>query len=71
MLEEKSSIIGSAIGLAINAQKRPVAEIGAMVFIFVGLEDPVAHAARLRNRSRGNYTVPMVVRVLQLGGKNP
>ncbi|OIJ44599.1 alpha-ketoacid dehydrogenase subunit beta [Rice orange leaf phytoplasma] len=63
----ESSIIGSAIGLAINGM-RPVAEIQFDGFIFVGLEDLFAHAARLRNRSRGNYTVPMVVRVPVGGG---
>lgn len=63
----ESAIIGSAIGMAINGLK-PVAEIQFDGFIFVGLEDLFAHGARMRNRSRGTRTVPMVVRVPVGGG---
>ncbi|MBS2126462.1 alpha-ketoacid dehydrogenase subunit beta ['Fragaria x ananassa' phyllody phytoplasma] len=63
----ESAIIGSAIGMAINGLK-PVAEIQFDGFIFVGLEDLFAHAARMRNRSRGTRSVPMVVRVPVGGG---
>ncbi|WP_349401828.1 pyruvate dehydrogenase E1 component beta subunit PdhB [Candidatus Phytoplasma solani] len=63
----ESAIIGSAIGMAINGLK-PIAEIQFDGFIFVGLEDLFAHAARMRNRSRGTRTVPMVVRVPVGGG---
>ncbi|AGL90429.1 Pyruvate dehydrogenase E1 comp, beta subunit [Candidatus Phytoplasma australiense] len=63
----ESAIIGSAIGMAMNGLK-PVAEIQFDGFIFVGLEDLFAHAARMRNRSRGTRSVPMVVRVPVGGG---
>lgn len=63
----ESAITGSAVGMAINGMK-PVAEIQFDGFIFPGLTDIVTHAARFRNRSRGRFTVPMVVRVPVGGG---
>lgn len=63
----ESAIIGSAIGMAVNGLK-PVAEIQFDGFIFPGYTDLVTHAARFRNRSRGQFPVPMVVRVPHGGG---
>src|SRR5690606_12341547 len=63
----ESAIIGSAIGMAMNGLK-PVAEIQFDGFLFPGYTDLVTHAARMRNRSRGQFTVPMVVRVPHGGG---
>lgn len=63
----EDAIIGSAIGMAINGLK-PVAEIQFDGFIFPGYNQLVTHAARFRNRSRGQFTVPMVVRVPVGGG---
>jgi pyruvate dehydrogenase E1 component beta subunit len=57
----ESGIVGSAIGMAV-AGLRPVAEIQFMGFIYLAMNQLVSHAARLRNRSRGRYTVPLVVR---------
>ncbi|MBI1910740.1 MAG: alpha-ketoacid dehydrogenase subunit beta [Deltaproteobacteria bacterium] len=54
-------IIGAAVGLAAYGIK-PVAEIQFMGFIYAGLEQVFSHAARIRSRSRGRYTCPMVVR---------
>jgi pyruvate dehydrogenase E1 component beta subunit len=58
----ESSIIGSGIGMAINGLK-PVAEIQFAGFVFPGYNQIVTHAARMRNRTRGKYTVPMVIRM--------
>lgn len=58
----ESSIIGSGIGMAINGLK-PVAEIQFAGFVFPGYNQIVTHAARMRNRSRGRFTVPMVIRM--------
>lgn len=63
----ESAIVGSAIGMAI-AGLRPIAEIQFDGFIYAGYTDLVTHAARMRNRSRGAYTVPMVLRVPVGGG---
>ena len=63
----ESSIIGSGIGMAINGLK-PVVEIQFSGFMFPGYNQIVTHAARMRNRSRGLYTVPMVIRMPYGGG---
>lgn len=63
----ESALTGTAIGMAINGLL-PVAEIQFDGFLFPGLTDLVTHAARFRNRSRGQYTVPMVVRIPHGGG---
>jgi len=63
----ESSIVGSGIGMAINGLK-PVVEIQFSGFMFPGFNQIVAHAARMRNRSRGLYTVPMVIRMPYGGG---
>lgn len=63
----EDAIIGTAIGMAINGLK-PVAEIQFDGFIFPGYNQLVTHAARFRNRSRGQFTVPMVVRIPVGGG---
>jgi pyruvate dehydrogenase E1 component beta subunit len=63
----ESSIIGSGIGMAINGLK-PIVEIQFSGFMFPGYNQIVTHAARMRNRSRGLYTVPMVIRMPYGGG---
>lgn len=52
----ESGIVGAAIGMALYGL-RPVAEIQFMGFIY-----PVSHASRIRSRSRGRFTCPLVVR---------
>jgi pyruvate dehydrogenase E1 component beta subunit len=63
----ESGIVGSAIGLAL-AGMRPVAEMQFMGFMYPAFDQLVSHAARLRSRSRGQYTVPLVVRAPYGGG---
>jgi pyruvate dehydrogenase E1 component beta subunit len=63
----ESSIIGTAIGMAMNGM-RPVAEIQFLGFIYPAYQQLVSHAARMRNRTRGKITLPMVVRVPYGGG---
>ncbi|WCA22591.1 alpha-ketoacid dehydrogenase subunit beta [Candidatus Phytoplasma oryzae] len=62
----ESAIVGSAIGMAINGL-RPIAEIQFDGFVYVGLQDLVSHAARMRNRSRNNFFCPMVLK-FPIGG---
>lgn len=63
----ESSIVGSGIGMAINGLK-PVVEMQFSGFMFPGFNQIVTHAARMRNRTRGLYTVPMVIRMPYGGG---
>ncbi|MDP2690527.1 MAG: alpha-ketoacid dehydrogenase subunit beta, partial [Deltaproteobacteria bacterium] len=54
-------IVGAAVGMAAYGLK-PVAEIQFMGFLYAGLEQVFSHASRIRSRSRGRYTVPLVIR---------
>ncbi len=60
-------IAGMAIGMAAQGLK-PVAEIQFMGFIYSAVDQIINHAARLRNRTRGRLTVPMVLRAPYGGG---
>ncbi len=63
----ESGIVGAAIGMAAYGL-RPVAEIQFLGFIYAALDQLYTHAARLRTRSRGRYTCPLVVRTPYGGG---
>ena len=60
-------IAGISVGMASQGMK-PVAEIQFMGFIFPAIEQLVCHAARMRNRTRGRLTCPMVLRAPFGGG---
>jgi len=60
-------IIGTSIGLALGGMK-PVAEIQFDGFVYSGLDQMISHMSRIRNRSRGRYKCPMVVRFPYGGG---
>ena len=61
------AIGGVAVGMA-AAGLRPVAEIQFMGFIYPTIDQIVNHAARLRNRTRGRLSCPMVLRAPFGGG---
>ncbi len=61
------AIAGMAVGLAAQGL-RPVAEIQFMGFLYATLDQVLNHAARLRNRTRGRLTCPMVLRAPFGGG---
>jgi pyruvate dehydrogenase E1 component beta subunit len=63
----ESGIVGMAIGMAI-AGYHPVAEIQFSGFIYPAYDQLISHASRMRNRSRGEFTVPLVVRTPYGGG---
>ncbi len=63
----ESGIIGTAIGMAVAGLK-PVAEIQFEGFSYMTLDQLAAHASRIRNRSRGNYHCPLVLRSPYGGG---
>jgi len=60
-------IAGVTVGMAAQGI-RPVAEIQFMGFIFAAMEQLATHAARLRNRTRGRLSCPMVIRAPYGGG---
>ncbi len=57
----ESAIVGTAIGLSLYGL-RPVVEIQFLGFIYAAFDQIFAHAARYRNRSRGRYSCPLVIR---------
>ncbi|MDY6769395.1 MAG: alpha-ketoacid dehydrogenase subunit beta [Candidatus Nanohaloarchaea archaeon] len=63
----ESGIVGTAIGLAVRGF-RPVVEIQFMGFTYPAFDQVISHVSRIRNRSRGAYECPMVVRAPYGGG---
>ncbi len=63
----EAMIAGLAVGMSSQGLK-PVAEIQFMGFIFPAMEQLVVHAARMRNRTRGRLSCPLVVRAPYGGG---
>ena len=63
----ESLIAGMTIGLAAQGL-RPVAEIQFMGFIYPTIDQILNHAARLRTRTRGRLSCPMVLRAPFGGG---
>jgi pyruvate dehydrogenase E1 component beta subunit len=63
----EAAIAGLSIGLAAQGF-RPVAEIQFAGFIYPAIDQMVNHASRLRTRTRGRLTCPMVLRSPYGGG---
>lgn len=63
----ENAIVGTAIGAAMVGLK-PIVEIQFSGFSYLIMQQLFCHAARMRNRSRGRWTVPMVVRMPMCGG---
>ena len=63
----ESAIVGSAVGMAINGL-RPVVEMQFSGFSYPAVNQIISHVARMRNRSRGRYNLPMVIRAPYGGG---
>ncbi|WP_281180912.1 alpha-ketoacid dehydrogenase subunit beta [Hydrogenibacillus schlegelii] len=57
----ESGFVGAAIGMA-AAGLKPIVEIQFLGFIYPAFEQIVSHAARLRVRSQGRFSVPIVIR---------
>lgn len=63
----ENGIVGSAIGMALYGL-RPVPEIQFVDFIYPAFDQIVNEAAKMRYRSGGQYTCPMVIRAPCGGG---
>jgi len=63
----ESGIVGVAIGMAVKGL-RPVAEIQFEGFLPPAMDQIMNHASRIRNRSRGRFTCPLVIRSPWGGG---
>lgn len=63
----ENMIAGLAVGMSVQGLK-PVAEIQFMGFIYSAVDQLVSHASRMRNRTRGRLTCPMVIRAPYGGG---
>ena len=63
----ESVIVGMSIGMAAQGLK-PVAELQFMGFIYPAVDQIINHAARLRNRTRGRLSCPLVIRAPFGGG---
>lgn len=63
----ESGIVGTAIGMAMNGL-RPVVEMQFDAFAYPAFEQITSHLAKLRNRTRGRVSLPVVIRVPYGGG---
>ncbi|HEX8700938.1 MAG TPA: alpha-ketoacid dehydrogenase subunit beta [Myxococcaceae bacterium] len=63
----ENGIVGAALGMAVYGL-RPVAEIQFADFIFPAFDQVVNELAKLRYRSGGQYTAPVVIRAPYGGG---
>ena len=63
----ETAIAGVSVGLAAQGF-RPVAEIQFMGFVYPAIDQMVNHASRLRTRTRGRLSCPMVLRAPYGGG---
>ncbi|BCB02323.1 alpha-ketoacid dehydrogenase subunit beta [Bacillus sp. KH172YL63] len=57
----EAGFIGAAIGMGLNGF-RPVAEVQFLGFIYPAYEQIMTHASRLRSRTLGHFTCPLVIR---------
>ncbi len=63
----ETAIAGMAVGMATQGIK-PVIEIQFMGFIYSAVDQIINHASRMRNRTRGRLSCPMVLRTPHGGG---
>jgi pyruvate dehydrogenase E1 component beta subunit len=63
----EAAIVGAAIGLGFRGY-RPICEIQFDGFSFPAFHQIEGHVRRFRNRTRGRYTCPMVIRMPYGGG---
>ncbi|WP_096201639.1 alpha-ketoacid dehydrogenase subunit beta [Bacillus sp. FJAT-45350] len=57
----EAGIVGTSVGMAVNGFK-PIVEMQFLGFIYPAYEQIMTHVTRIRMRTMGHYTVPMVIR---------
>ncbi|MBC7441897.1 MAG: alpha-ketoacid dehydrogenase subunit beta, partial [Ramlibacter sp.] len=62
----ESGIVGTAIGMAIYGL-RPVVEMQFDAFSYPAFQQIVSHVAKMRNRTRGRISLPIVIRIPYAG----
>ena len=65
----ESGIVGTALGMAISGL-RPIVELQFDGFTYPAFNQIASNVSRMQNRSRGKFTVPMVIRFPYGGGVN-
>ena len=63
----ENGIVGGAIGMALHGM-RPIAEIQFVDFIYPAFDQIVSELAKMRWRSAGQYSCPVIVRAPYGGG---
>jgi pyruvate dehydrogenase E1 component beta subunit len=63
----EAAILGTAVGMA-GAGLRPVPEIQFSGFVYPGFDQIISHISRMRNRTRGKFTMPITIRMPYGGG---
>jgi pyruvate dehydrogenase E1 component beta subunit len=63
----ESAIMGTSVGMAIAGMK-PVAEMQFSGFAYIAIPHLEGHASRMRSRTQGQHTVPLVLRMPYGGG---
>lgn len=63
----ESMIVGTAVGMSTQGLK-PVVEIQFMGFIYPAVDQIISHVSRMRNRTRGRLSCPLVIRAPFGGG---
>ncbi|MEO6309561.1 MAG: alpha-ketoacid dehydrogenase subunit beta [Leifsonia sp.] len=63
----ESGIVGTAIGMAMYGL-RPVVEMQFDAFSYPAFEQITSHLAKMRNRTKGRVTLPIVIRIPYAGG---
>jgi len=63
----EAGIVGLGIGLALGGM-RPIAEVQFAGFLYPALDQILSHLGRYRHRTRGRFSLPMVVRAPYGGG---
>jgi len=65
----ESGIAGTALGMAVAGMK-PVIEMQFDGFVYPAMNQILSHISRFRNRTRGKFTAPLVIRIPYGGGIN-
>jgi 2-oxoisovalerate dehydrogenase E1 component beta subunit len=63
----ESGIVGTALGMAMYGY-RPVVEMQFDAFAYPAFEQITSHVAKMRNRTRGAVSLPLVIRIPYGGG---